>query len=136
MVYTVATPLKPLAMSDSEKALLQHYNLTEESCSRPVSDVHLEEISRSHCRDWKRLPPYLGMATIMADDIDHMPVAESEKRHQFFKTWKREKGSGATYRALIRALLIIKARQDAESICKILLQSEILPITPTQLSKY
>ena len=45
---------------------------------------------------------------------------EGEKRREFFLGWKEKKGSGATYGCLIRALLKIKSRQDAESICKLL----------------
>ena len=100
--------------------MLHHYNLTEDVCGQQVSPVHLEDISRSHCKHWRKLPAHLGLPEIMASDIDRKQVEESEKRHIFFFGWKDRKGSDATYRSLISALLKIDCRQDAESICKLL----------------
>ena len=101
-------------------SLLLQYKLPADICSAQVSDVHLEEISRSHCKDWKNLPPHLQLDTIMASDINRMQVGEAEKRREFLFGWKESKGSDATYGSLIRALLKIKCRQDAESICELL----------------
>lgn len=100
--------------------LLQQYNLPEEACSQQVSDVHLEMISRSHCKNWKRLPVYLELACTVASDIDRKQVEESEKRIEFFSGWKEQKGSAATYESLINALLTINCRQDAEYVCELL----------------
>ena len=108
-------------MSDSGvSSLLAHYQLTADVCSKQVSDVHLEEISRSCCKHWKRLPPHLDLETIVVDDIDHKQVGEDEKRRLFFFGWKERRGSGASYVCLIRALLKIGSRQDAESVCRLL----------------
>ena len=45
---------------------------------------------------------------------------ESEKRIEFFCEWEKRSGSGATYKALICALLKIYCTEDAESVCKLL----------------
>ena len=105
---------------DELRSLLAHYNLPVDVCYEQVSDVHLEEISGSHCKDWRRLPPHLELESIMASDIDRKQVGEGERRREFFFGWKERRGSGATYGSLIRALLQIRCRQDAESICKLL----------------
>ena len=97
-----------------------HYQLAADVCSKQISDVHLEKISRSHCKDWRRLPPHLEIETIVASDIDRYQVGEDEKRREFFFCWKQRKGYGATYLYLIRGLLKIGSRQDAESVCKLL----------------
>ena len=110
---------QPTRMSEFS-VLLQHYQLTADICSEQISDVHLEQISHSHCEDWRRLPPHLELETIMASDIDRKQVAEDEKRQEFFFAWKKTNGSGATYKNLIEALLKIGCKQDAESICMLL----------------
>jgi len=103
--------------------LVEHYNLTEGDCNKPVSDVHLECISRSHCEHWKRLPAHLGMDPIVAKDIESGYGDEGTKRHNFFCTWKKTKGFNATYKQLISALLKINCRQDAECVCEMLRDS-------------
>ena len=50
----------------------------------------------------------------MKDDIDRKGIGESEKRLDYFTEWKEQKGSAATYKSLIRALLKIGCRDDAE----------------------
>lgn len=114
-------------MAKSYESLIQDYGLTDEHCNQKVSDDHLQQISRSCCRQWKSLPPYLEVETIVADDIDKTQKGEREKRHDFLKEWRGT--SDGTYKQLIIALLKIKSREDAEKVCKILKQS--LPSQPT-----
>jgi hypothetical protein len=109
--------------------LLKCCGLSHRSSKKPVSDAHLEEISRSSCKQWKSLPSHLDLETIVASDIDRSQKDEREKRHDFFKKWKDIKGSGATYKQLINALLKIKCVQDAEKICQLLKEST-QPSTP------
>lgn len=105
------------------QAILKHYKLTETNCARPVSDGHLADISQSHCEHWRLLPSKLEMKSIVAKDIDREQKHENEKRLAFFEQWRQERGSDATYKCLILALLEIKCREDAESVCKILAKS-------------
>lgn len=85
-----------------------------------ISDDHLEKISRSCCEKWKSLPAHLELDTIVASDIDKKQKDEEEKRHDFFKKWKRTKGSAATYGKLISALEKIDCKDDAEKVHKIM----------------
>ena len=115
-------------MSDSStvnvSTLLAYYELGEEICNRQITDRHLDEIASSYCRRWKSLRAELGFEAIVEDDIDHsIPYDEEGKRHALFNKWKLMKGSSATYKALIGALLEIKCRDDAEGVCKVLKQS-------------
>lgn len=115
--------------------LLKQYELSHRSTKKPVSDVHLELISRSYCEQWKSLPPYLKLESTMAKDIDRSPKNEREKRHDFLFEWKETKGSAATYKQLITALLQIKRRQDAEKVCELLKESICpKPLTPSDAS--
>ena len=102
------------------RSMLKRYSLTEESCDVQISDKHLGDISRSNCRKWRELPSRLEMDAIVVGDIGRKPVDEDEKRATFFAKWKEAKGSDATYKALISALLEIGCTEDAECVCKLL----------------
>ena len=103
--------------------LLQLHNLTVRDCQQPIRDDHLESISRTSCRDWILLPAHLGLSVSVADDIERTSDSQQSKRYKFLRRWKEIKGSQATYAKLIKALLAIDSRLDAEEVCKILAQS-------------
>ena len=86
------------------------------SYNEQVSDCHLELISRAHCTKWRRLPPYLGLANSVKDDIDRKSEDESDKRYDFLIKWKEIKGSEATYKALIDGLRKLDCMNDVEFI--------------------
>ena len=129
----------------SVSSLLGYYELEEESLDLQVSDRHLDEISRSSCRQWKSLSTRLGVPRIVVDDIDACQVSEEDKRSRFFFKWKDIKGSRATYRSLIEGLLEISCQEDAESICNLLMEdsenihtkqpiSNTIPLLPQERS--
>lgn len=101
------------------ESLLHIYKLTKEDCAKQVTDVHLEKISHSHCSCWESLAPYLSIGRNIVKAINRKGD-EYEKKIEFFNTWKQEKGSDATYKAIIVALLEIKCRNDAEEVFKLL----------------
>ena len=105
--------------------LLAHYDLTEDDCSAEISTKCLEKISHSLCGEWRNLPSGLDMEDIVKQDIDRNPrfSEEKQKRQAFFEEWNKQKGSAATYRKLISALLDIDCRKDAEGVCEILKNS-------------
>ena len=114
--------VSPVAISIMD-SLIRQSRLTDEQCNKKVTDVHLDKISHvSHCQ-WRRLPPYLEMKTSVVTDIDQGPGGEDEKRQNFFFKWRDTKGSGATYKTLICALLEIECREDAENVCRLCTQS-------------
>ena len=115
-----------MASSISEmNSLLKQYKIKEEDVNREVTNIHIDKISRSHCEKWKSLPAYLEMEGIVASDIEKKPIEEEEKRNNFFSKWKEEKGSEATYKALIGALLEMKCKKDAESVCEMITSNGI-----------
>ena len=115
--------------------LIKQYELSHRCTKKKVSDAHLELISRSYCEEWKSLPPYLKLETVVANDIDRSAKTEREKRHDFLFEWKEIKGSAATYKQLITALLHIKRRQDAEKVCELLKESICpKPLAPSDTS--
>lgn len=104
-------------------SLLELYQLKEKDCNQQISSLHLNEISLNYCQKWRFLPARLKLKDIVADDISRGPGNEEDKRYTFFLKWKQIKGSEATYKRLISALLEIKCKQDAEGVCRLLQQS-------------
>ena len=103
--------------------LMSQYGLRERQYNQQVSDINLEKLSRSGCKQWKSLPPHLELEAIVAEDIDKSQKGEREKRHEFLLTWNEMKGSSTTYKQLITALLKIKCRRDAEKLSEMLKKS-------------
>ena len=87
-----------------------------------MSDLQIEKISRSLILEWERLPPYLGLRSIAAEDIENdCSITEPKnKRLKFLNEWKTIKGADATYEVLVCALLQIERQADAQSVCELL----------------
>ena len=116
--------------------LLEQYELTEDDCNQKISDYHCSEISRTLCGGWRGLPSHLGVPQIYVHDINRNSTEESERRSNFFFGWKELKGSAATYKALIAALLDIDCREDAEGVCRFLKKTKIQPLVQHVQSMY
>lgn len=103
------------------KSTLQLFQLSlnDDSIMLPVSHSHLQDISKSHCLKWRYLPVALEMKNPKAivNDIERGGKPESEMRADFFSEWQSEKGSDASYKWLINALLEINCKGDAEHVC-------------------
>ena len=109
--------------SDSElKSLLEHYRLKEEDCSKKVTDKHLQKIC-SFCKKWRCLYPYLDMERIDVYSAEHDGNDEEENRRRFLERWQSKKGRDATYEKLMRGLLEIECKEEAESVCQLLFDS-------------
>lgn len=106
-------------MSDYQD-LLERYDIADEDCSKEITEKHLGMICSFLCVDWRQLPSCLDMKASVAQKIDRERVSEDEKERMFFSKWLQNKGSGATYKTLINALLEKEDMQDAESVCKLL----------------
>ena len=91
---------------------------------KTVSETHMEEISHSYCSKWKLLYCHLEVDRIVVSDVDLMRASEREKRHAFLVMWKEKKGSDATYKRLLYALLKTGCREDAEGVCKLLISTD------------
>ena len=79
------------------------------SSGSPLNVLHFSS-------NWKSLPFRLGLEDVVAKDIDKDHLKESDKRREFFRQWKQIKGLEATYRSLVRALLDINQKHDAEGV--------------------
>lgn len=112
-------------MSDQQHqdlgSTLQRFGLTERDVLKPVSKIHLQEISRAHCRDWRSLPAALMMENDnICQDIEREEPHEEARRRNFFSQWKSEKSADANYKKLINAFLEANCKEDAEYVCSLL----------------
>ena len=105
--------------------LIKKHKLSVEDCDKKVSGAHLEIISRSSCKHWERLPSHLEMNDIVVSDVRRTQIDEEGKRLEFLRKWREQKGSKATYKQLVLALLKIECRDDAEKVCEILKKPQI-----------
>ena len=101
-------------------SILQRYGMKDQDLDRAVSKKHLDRLSHSYLENWRRLPVYLGMKDITKRDAILSATEEEGRRRFFLNTWSKMKGSEATYRKLIFALVRIQSMEDAEAICKLL----------------
>ena len=76
-----------------ESELLREFELTEEDSEQPISDPHLEEISRTSSMKWRSLPPHLELPDTTVGGIERDSQKENERRNSFFFTWKHKKGT-------------------------------------------
>ena len=101
-------------------SLIERFELSEEDCEKKMSDKQLDEIALSYCREWEPLRSELEMKEIVEHDIKKNFTTEEGRRRNFLLKWKNVKGSAATAKALIIALLGIKSVDDAEGVCQLL----------------
>ena len=76
---------------------------------RQLSDKEIADITRKCLKTWEKLYPYLGLNEVDVEGIKRIPDYEEQRREVLLK-WRKQKGSGATFRALI------KAARDADNI--------------------
>jgi hypothetical protein len=101
---------------------------SEEDLNRTITDEHLVIIAGACCEKWMSLPPFLGLKTIVAKDIESASGDQEEKRLKFLRKWNSIKGRDATYKQLTTALAKIKCGNDVDIVCAILKNSK--PPTP------
>ena len=117
-------------VSDTLVELFHNYQLSAEALEQQITEEVLDKIASTCCEDYRRLPPYLGVECIAIRDIERDGKSEPERRQTFLRKWKQVKGSGATYKAIIAALLKIRCREDAEKICVLVKSLKPLRNTP------
>ena len=107
--------------------------LNGQESSRTVSDLHLDHISHHCCAGgvWKALASHLEIERSVVEDIDRRQVNDEEKRSNFFHAWKQTKGSEASYKRLVKALLEIRRKLDAEKVIALIQDQEVSAVQGT-----
>ena len=84
--------------------LLLFLNAGTPGLNSPISAQHLALIARHYLNDWEALCPHLGLSCNQETAIARShPQDYARQRHKCLQEWRRTKGVGATYQALISA---------------------------------
>ena len=113
--------------------VIRRHGLSDEVLNHEISDIHVDKISRSSCKMWRHLYPYLELDEIIIGDVERDYSAEAERRKGLINRWRAIKGSEATYKTLVYALLKISQLQDAENVCKLLADQGMIAQVITQV---
>eukprot|EP00731_Ephydatia_muelleri_P003645 Em0001g3645a len=85
----------------------------EELLDSACSTEHLNIIAATFSYDWRVVGRRL-VDSQDVDDIEREGHSEQEMRDKLFEVWKRRRGSGATYRVVMKAFNDVKNQQAAE----------------------
>ena len=99
-----------------KEELLKRFELTKEQLQERCSDDHLTAISKFV--SWDAVGPYL-VSKQDIKDIRKDGRDEQDRRRLLIEKWE-EKGSEATYDAMITAMLKAGKRKEAEDVFKLL----------------
>ena len=106
-------------MADS--TFLNRYRLQSADIDVKIHDKHVDKLAKICFNNWKEL----YSLRMKAKDIEIIETNKSEAKAKLFLcTWKQRNGTDATYKCLIDALLEIEHREDAESVCEILMSEK------------
>ncbi len=116
---------------DDTSVLLKRYKLSKKTANmkvrRPPSDDVGDIISVDM---WEELLPYLDIPHDVVKWIHPNWTMKQKADYFFYDCWKERKGSGATYRKLVTALLRIQKKATAVRVCKLLQQHDSLSTAP------
>ena len=95
----------------------------------PVTDQDIATIAKDYLVRWEELSPHLEL-TVQQDQSIRRTFREYEdQKREVLRTWKRNKGNGATYDSFITAAETISSMQLADNV-RALLKKQLLH-TPT-----
>lgn len=81
-----------------------------------ISRKHLDKIAREFLTNWEELSSSLGLSEQQEHSIRKTNREYEDQKREALRTWKRNKGNGATYGALIAAAEEISNIQLADDV--------------------
>ena len=82
----------------------------------PITDQDIATIARDYLVRWEELAPHLGLTAPQEHSIRQTFREYEDQKREALRTWKRNKGNGATYCAFITAAETISNRQLADNV--------------------
>ena len=86
------------------------------SLDTPVTGQDIATISRDYLVSWEELAPHLGLTVQQEQSIRQTFREYEDQKREVLRTWKRNKGNGATYHILITAAETISNMQLADDV--------------------
>ena len=82
----------------------------------PVTDQDIATIARDYLVSWEELAPHLGLTVQQEKSVRKTFCEYEDQKREVLRTWKRNKGNGATYHILITAAETISNMQLADDV--------------------
>ena len=92
--------------------------VADDLLDREVSDKAIATIAKKYLDQWEDLHPFLELASVTKETIRRTPGDYEEQKKAFLREWRKQKGHGATLRALITAANEADNKKLADDILK------------------
>ena len=91
-------------------------HISSDVLDTPITDQDIATIARDYLVRWEELAPHLELTAPQEQSIRQTFREYEDQKCQALRTWKRNKGIGATYRTFITAAETISNRQLADNV--------------------
>ena len=82
----------------------------------PITDQDIATIARDYLVRWEELSPHLELTVPQENEIRRTFREYADQKREVLRTWKRNKGNGATYDSFITAAEAISNMQLADNV--------------------
>jgi len=101
--------------------LLEEVGVSPAQLDKACTREHLQDIAL-FLESWRTVAPHLGLSRIQVEQVERDGTEENEKRLKFLESWKGKFAFKAKYIVLVKALLKISRADQAEQVCRLLVQ--------------
>ena len=91
-------------------------HISSDVLDTPISDQDIATIIRDYLVRWEELAPHLGLTASQEHSIRQTFREYEDQKREALRTWKRNKGNGATYCTFITAAETISNMQLADNV--------------------
>jgi len=101
--------------------LLKEVGVSSSQLDKACTSEHLQDIAL-FLESWRIVAPQLGLSKVQVEEVESDSRAENEKRLKILESWKAKFAFKAKYTILVTALLKIGRADQAEQVCRLLVQ--------------
>ena len=101
--------------------LLEEVDVSPAQLDKACTSEHLRDIAL-FLDSWRTVAPYLELSKVQVEQVERDGTEENEKRLKFLESWKGNFAFKAKYIVLVKALLKISRADQAEQVCRVLVQ--------------
>ena len=91
-------------------------HISSDVLDTPITDQDIATIVRDYLVRWEELAPRLGLTIPQEQCIQQTFREYEDQKREALRTWKRNKGNGATYRTFITAAETTSNMQLADNV--------------------
>jgi len=101
--------------------LLEEVGVSPGQLDKACTSEHLRDIAL-FLDSWRTVAPFLELSKVQVEQVERDGTEENEKRLKFLESWKGNFAFKAKYIVLVKALLKISRADQAEQVCRLLVQ--------------